>query len=123
MLIGACNFGVYTIHVPRHRDIQPHMDSCVQGLEGAADMVDSGADVEAFKTLTKTGNLPEQAIRPAGDVTVQQIHHKRVSKNKIFKTTSRKKDAIREDFGNLPYVLTCLRAYVVSGGYYAVCCS
>jgi len=88
-----------------HRDIQPHMNSCVQGLEGAADMVDAGADVEAFKTLTKTGSLPEQAIRPAGDVTVQQIHQKRVSKNKIFKTTSRKKDAIRDDFGHLPYVL------------------
>lgn len=85
-----------------HRDIQPHMNSCVQGLEGAADMVDAGADVEAFKTLTKTGSLPEQAIRPAGDVTVQQIHQKRVSKNKIFKTTSRKKDAIRDDFGHLP---------------------
>lgn len=87
-----------------HREIQPHMNSCVEGLEGAADMVDAGADIEAFKTLTKTGSLPEQAIRPAGDVTVQQIHQKRVSKHKIFKTTSRKKDAIRDDFGHLPYV-------------------
>jgi hypothetical protein len=31
-----------------------------------------------------------------------QVNQKRVTKKKVFKTTSRKKDAIREDLGHLP---------------------
>ena len=41
-------------------------------------------------------------MQPTAKVTVQKVNQRRVLKNKLFKTTSRKKDAIRDDFGHLP---------------------
>jgi hypothetical protein len=35
-------------------------------------------------------------------ITVQEVNQKRVTKKKFFSTTTRKKDAVREDFGHLP---------------------
>lgn len=39
---------------------------------------------------------------PTTSTTVQQVNERRVLKKKLFATTSRKKDAVREDFGHLP---------------------
>lgn len=41
-------------------------------------------------------------VAAQGVMTPQQVNAKRVTKKKFFKTTTRKKDAVREDLGHLP---------------------
>jgi hypothetical protein len=41
-------------------------------------------------------------MSPMTALSVHEINKKRVEKSKLFHTTTRKKDAVREDFGHLP---------------------
>jgi hypothetical protein len=45
---------------------------------------------------------PQAASSPGPPVHVHEINERRVKKSTIFYTTTRKKDAVREDFGHLP---------------------
>eukprot|EP00040_Diaphanoeca_grandis_P039936 m.260652 g.260652 ORF g.260652 m.260652 type:complete len:540 (+) comp40408_c0_seq1:262-1881(+) len=89
-----------------HQEVHDINEMCIKGLETATATVNPADDIAKFVVITKTGCHPDERIKPvtgsAKQRSVQEINHKRVTKTKLFKTTTRKKDAIRDDFGHLP---------------------
>jgi cell fate (sporulation/competence/biofilm development) regulator YmcA (YheA/YmcA/DUF963 family) len=79
--------------------------ACLEGATEAAQSIKWTTDSTRFVERTKTGIPPESRITATVStkkmVTAQQVNSKRVSKHKLFKTTSRKKDAIRSDLAHL----------------------
>lgn len=85
------------------KEVQPFISTSIENVITAATAVDPSADSQLYVTQTETGNSIQSRIEggTAGK-SVLDVNKKRVEKSKIFKTTSRKKTAIREDFGHLP---------------------
>eukprot|EP00730_Choanoeca_flexa_P006487 TRINITY_DN12161_c1_g4_i1.p1 TRINITY_DN12161_c1_g4~~TRINITY_DN12161_c1_g4_i1.p1 ORF type:complete len:582 (+),score=178.68 TRINITY_DN12161_c1_g4_i1:44-1789(+) len=84
---------------------------CLDAMDLSLQAVEPETDATLFATNMRSGfampqdvdpTVVQQAVTPTSKMTVQQVNQRRVHKKKIFKTTSRKKDAIREDFGHLP---------------------
>ena len=83
--------------------VHPFIGAAIDNLIGAAEAVDPVSDSQLFVTQTETGNSIQSRIEGGmGGKSVLDVNKKRVEKSKLFKTTSRKKTAIREDFGHLP---------------------
>eukprot|EP00039_Didymoeca_costata_P002229 m.58416 g.58416 ORF g.58416 m.58416 type:complete len:546 (-) comp11180_c0_seq3:75-1712(-) len=84
----------------------PVYQQCVAGIITTSDNINTAQDTKAvldkFHTGTSIDAFIEAQCKGRKVVSVQQVHDRRVNKTKIFKTTARKKLAIREDFGHLP---------------------
>lgn len=92
------------------KSVFPILNTCLENLTTVDTKVNPQADTDCVISAFKTGfPIPADEVvvdmrAPAQttSLTVQKINEKRVTKSKFFKTTSRKKDAVREDFGHLP---------------------
>lgn len=93
------------VYVKAFTSVHKVLGSCLDSTVEAAQSIKWATDSTRFVERTKTGNPPEMRINATVSakkmLTAQQVNSKRVTKSKIFKTTSRKKDAIREDLGHL----------------------
>lgn len=93
-----------------YKAINPLLEHCHTNLQEAVETVDPGADNALFADVAVTGNqipadidvMDPRTVPTSSDRTPQQVNARRVTKKKLWKTTTRKKDAVREDFGHLP---------------------
>lgn len=92
------------------REVLPVVTRCLDAVDLKAQAVDAAADTNLFAERNKTGlSIPSDrtiddssSVQATTSYSVQKVHERRVKKSKLFKTTARKKTAIRDDFGHLP---------------------
>ncbi|EGD78957.1 hypothetical protein PTSG_01931 [Salpingoeca rosetta] len=92
-----------------HEKALPVIGQCIAGMVESLDAVSANDDTELLANNYRTGNPMQTEVAEhdpsAGTAapasTLQKMNARRVMRPKIFKS-SRKKTAVREDFGHLP---------------------
>eukprot|EP00051_Salpingoeca_urceolata_P025092 m.445465 g.445465 ORF g.445465 m.445465 type:complete len:531 (+) comp20305_c1_seq3:1371-2963(+) len=90
----------------------PPTQGALERMTQAVEAVNPAGDCQQFAINLKSGSSPPGDVGTSDDpvsppklgVTVQSVNQRRVNKKKFFKTTTRKRDAVRDDFGHLPPV-------------------
>jgi len=88
------------------QEVHPILNTCIVNIVKQTQAINPAADSQLLVNEYRSGHsIADYVAQFDGDkrkTSVQQVNERRVYKSKFFKTSDRKKAAIREDFGHLP---------------------